>query len=489
MKPRFSLIKKTVIAIILLCLVLIVSSVVVCGRVQARLIDRQYKDDVSELAKTIAEVIDKDQFARFKAKVYAIYERSSLRPTSEEWGSDKFYAYTAQFSELYDDPDYIELLAFLRKIQSANKIDCVYTIFVDTANSKAIYVVDADLEDPCPIGCIDPLYVELTSPIRGFEPYYTDTEAYGRLISAGMPIIGNDGDNSESILGYAYADNSLNDIRKEQLDTILKLAVYLTLAAVTAAVIIVILVNKHVIKPLENLSDAAYAYCHDETAVLRNKFSSLTTKSNDEIKTLTDSMKKMEEELNQHIAKLFTANNELLVSKDEADKMKILATKDALTGIRNKTAYDYEIKQIEKKIQEGGAKFGIAMIDLNFLKQTNDNHGHECGDQALIRLSKLICSVFVHSPVFRVGGDEFTVLLENNDYDKIDELAAEFRSKIDKMYNNTDLKPWERISAALGYSIFDPEKDDDAADVFRRADEEMYARKRKMKEGGVTPIL
>ena len=129
------------------------------------------------------------------------------------------------------------------------------------------------------------------------------------------------------------------------------------------------------------------------------------------------------------------------------------------------------------------------MIDLNFLKQTNDNHGHECGDEALKKLSQVICSVFVHSPVFRIGGDEFTVLLENNDYDKIEELTNEFREKIERIYNHESLKPWERISAAIGYSLFDPKKDDDASDVFRRADEQMYKVKHQMKENGTVPIL
>ncbi len=486
MKPKFSLIKKTVIIISVLAIILIVSSVIVCGRVQTRLIDRQYKDDVNELARTIAAVIDKERFAAFKAKVEAIYDESTIRPTSEEWGSEDFKKYTAQFSHLYNDEDYLYLLDFLRGIQSVNRVECVYTVFLDTVNSKVVYVVDADLDMPCPIGCIDPTYFDISNPRIGFSAYFTDTEAYGKLISAGMPIISDD----NLIIGYAYTDKSMDDIRAEQTQTILKLLLYLTLAASAGAVIIVILVNHNVIKPLKQLSDSAYAYCHDDTAVLRNKFSSLNIKSNDEIKTLTDSMKKMEDELNQHIAKLFTANNELLISKDEADKMKILATKDALTGIRNKTAYDYEIAKEEKKIAEGTARFGIAMIDLNFLKQINDNHGHECGDFALKKLSRVICSVFVHSPVFRVGGDEFTVLLENNDYDKIEKLSEEFREAIDKIYENESLKPWERISAAMGYALFDPVKDDDASDVFRRADEDMYAKKRKMKEEeGVVPIL
>ena len=485
MKPKFSLTKKAVIFICIFAVILIASSVIVCGRLQTKLIDRQYKDDVNDLARTITSVIDKEQCKRFTEKVKAIYQKSEKRPTSEDWGSEDFEEYIAQFTDLYNDEDYKSLLSFLRGIQAVNKVDCIYITFIDTVNNKVIYTCDAALEDPCPIGCIDPLYTDPAEVRDGYPAYITNTEAYGHLVTAGFPI----NDEKGGMIGYAFADNSMNDIQKEKLDSILKLTVYLVLAAATLIIIIVLIMNRHVIKPLKMLSDSAYAYCHDENSIMHNKFSSINIKSNDEIRTLADSMKKMEEDLNHHIAKLFTTNNELLLSKDETDKMKDLATKDALTGIRNKTAYDYEIKKIEKKIQDKTAKFGIAMIDLNFLKQTNDNHGHECGDEALKKLSQVICSVFVHSPVFRVGGDEFTVLLENNDYDKIEELTNEFREKIERIYNNESLKPWERISAAIGYSLFDPKKDDDVSDVFRRADEQMYAIKHQMKENGTVPIL
>ena len=364
-------------------------------------------------------------------------------------------------------------------------MDCVYITFIDTVNNKVIYTCDAALEDPCPIGCIDPLYTNPEEVRNGYPAYITNTEAYGYLVTAGFPI--NDG--KGGMVGYAFADNSMNEIQTEKTISILKLTLYLSVTAALLILIIVYILNRSVIKPLKALSDSAYAYCHDDNTILKNKFSSINIKSNDEIRTLSDSMKKMEEDLNHHIAKLFTTNNELIISKDEAVKMKALATKDVLTGIRNKTAYDYEIKKIEQTIANKTARFGIAMIDLNFLKQTNDNHGHECGDAALKKLSEAICTTFVHSPVFRIGGDEFTVLLENNDYDKIDALSQEFREKIDAIYNDEALKPWERISAAFGYSIFNPETDDDAADVFRRADAKMYENKRKMKESGIVPHM
>ncbi len=488
MKPKFSLTKKSIIMLTVFAVFLIANATLISARVQANLIERQYKTDATDLSSTIAAVIDTQQLKRLRDKVAAIYDASSIKPTSDEWGSDDFNAYSAKFDALYEDEDYKSLLDFLRRIQSANNVDCVYVTYVNSADEHSIYIVDADEEEPCPIGCIDLVYdmnrAVLTKPEVGFPAYIISTETYGTLVTAGIPIFDTDG----TVIGYAFSDIMMNDIRAEQTVYTLRLLLFLLLAAVVMTVIAVIVINKIIIKPIKKLSDSAYAYYSDESSIIREKFSSLHVQSHDEIRTLTDSMKKMENELNEHIAKLYSANNELLLSKDETLRMRELATKDALTGIRNKTAYDYELTKLDAKIESGDAKFGIAMIDLNFLKQTNDHLGHEYGDAALKKLSGVICSVFVHSPVFRIGGDEFTVILENNDYDKIDTLAEEFRAKIERIYTNDKLKPWERISAAIGYSLFDPKTDDDVGDVFRRADADMYEHKRYMKANGVVPL-
>ena len=488
MKPKFSLTKKSIIMLTVFAVFLIANATLISARVQARLIERQYKNDATDLSSTIAAIIDVEQFKSFRDKVKAIYDASETRPTSDEWGSDDFNAYTAQYDDLYEDEDYKALLAFMRRIQSANNVDCVYITFVDPVDERSIYVVDADEAEPCPIGCIDLVYdmnrAVLTNPEVGFPAYIISTETYGTLVSAGIPVYYTDG----TVIGYVFTDIMMNDIRAEQTAYTLRLLLFLSLAAIAMTAVAVIVINKMIIKPIKTLSDSAYEYCSDDSSVIREKFDSIKINSHDEIKTLSDSMKKMESEMNEHIAKLFTAKNELTFSKEETIRMRELATKDALTGIRNKTAFDYEIKKLDDKIGKGEAQFGIAMIDLNFLKQTNDNLGHEYGDAALKKLAQVICSVFVHSPVFRIGGDEFTVILENNDYDKIETLAEELREKIERIYSNETLKSWERISAAVGYSLFNPKTDNEVSDVFRRADEDMYEHKRYMKANGVVPL-
>ena len=152
---------------------------------------------------------------------------------------------------------------------------------------------------------------------------------------------------------------------------------------------------------------------------------------------------------------------------------------DALTKVRNKRAYDLEVQRVEQEIRDGKTDVGIAMIDMNFLKRTNDIYGHEQGNASLQKLCQTICGVFKHSPVFRIGGDEFVVILENHDYENLDALKIKFEAELRKL-NKPD-KPWESVSAAAGYALYDPAVDDGVESVFKRADEQMYERKKEMK--------
>ena len=153
----------------------------------------------------------------------------------------------------------------------------------------------------------------------------------------------------------------------------------------------------------------------------------------------------------------------------------------ALTGVRNRLAYEQELAKLDAELAAGQNAFGIAVVDLNDLKTTNDKYGHDCGNVSLLRISNLICTVFAHSPVFRIGGNEFGVVLSGNDFDKIENLVAEFRETLASQDAEEKLEPWERVSAAIGYALYDPNLDTDADSVFRRADKLMYENKKQMK--------
>lgn len=156
----------------------------------------------------------------------------------------------------------------------------------------------------------------------------------------------------------------------------------------------------------------------------------------------------------------------------------LLARLDDLTGIRNKNAFKEQVKSIDKQIKSGSevAPFGVVMCDVNDLKRTNDTRGHSFGDEMLQGASRMICEVFKHSPVFRVGGDEFVVVLTGNDFKQREKLVKKFKEM-------TEVNRASRSGpiVACGMAIYHEGRDKDFNTVFKRADQKMYKNKSKIK--------
>lgn len=489
MKLKFPIKSKVILMVVAFALMLSSVSLLICGRVMAKTVNRQYTDNATSISATVAKITNSEELARVKDKIVQVFNETENRVSSEDWGTNEFYEYIALYTFIENDADYKSLIGKLKEIQNVNNVDCLYYIYLDVPTESFVYIADASEDEACPPGCFDPLYDVnkglLTDPTIGFPAYITDTEEYGALVTAGAPVYGGDG----SVIGYAMVDISMKDIRTEVFSNILRLAVFLAIATVLIIIISTLIINQTMIKPLKKLSaSAAGYYTDDDSSIERNEFAKLNITTGDEISALADSMKKMENDLNTHIKKLLSANSQLSISKSVANRMTELATKDPLTGLRNKTAYDFDMKTLDRNIKEGLTEIGIAMIDLNFLKQTNDTFGHERGNAALISLGNIICGVFEHSSVFRIGGDEFAVILSGSDYKNIKELEKEFNDRISYVYNDMSLDPWLRVSAAIGCALYDAKHDSGVTDVFNRADSTMYENKRRMKASGIKPF-
>ena len=155
---------------------------------------------------------------------------------------------------------------------------------------------------------------------------------------------------------------------------------------------------------------------------------------------------------------------------------------DTLTGVQNKGGFDKYLGEIEQQIRELGniAPFAIVVFDCDNLKRINDQDGHDKGNIYLKAASGMICSVFKHSPVFRIGGDEFTAVLQNQDFENRDALVQSFAEQSEEV-NAAAQNSWEEVHVSLGIAIYDPKLDVGAGDTFRRADKLMYENKRKRK--------
>ena len=256
-----------------------------------------------------------------------------------------------------------------------------------------------------------------------------------------------------------------------------------TFMMIICVIVLLIFLNKKFITRLETIVECVKEYTTEKNPDITKRLDGIA-KSGDEIGDLAKEISAMILEINKHMESLVKFTRELTATRKHADELKAMANRDGLTGLRNKAAYDQEIQKLNAKLAAGDTRFGICMIDLNYLKRTNDIYGHDKGNEAIKALCMIVCDVFKHSPVFRVGGDEFVVVLRFSDYDDVDNLVQQLEERMRDTAETEGLDPWQKITAAIGVAMFDSDKDVTVEDVFRRADEAMYEKKAKMKAEG-----
>ena len=185
----------------------------------------------------------------------------------------------------------------------------------------------------------------------------------------------------------------------------------------------------------------------------------------------------IEDELSDYIADLKESLEREKRQMNEIASARRLAHTDPLTGIRNKLAFLEKEHELDERIARGEVwKMAVAVFDLNGLKEINDTKGHEIGDEFIVNGCRMICRHFKHSPVFRIGGDEFVAVLEGEDYMNRAGIMGSFNRIADE--NNMS----GGVVVSAGLSEYERDKDISSRQVFDRADRNMYRRKRELKE-------
>ena len=157
---------------------------------------------------------------------------------------------------------------------------------------------------------------------------------------------------------------------------------------------------------------------------------------------------------------------------------------DALTSVRNKGAFNDYMQQLQEKLDaDPQLEFAVGVLDCDNLKMINDHYGHDKGDLYLQAASALICKTFQHSPVFRIGGDEFAAFLLNDDFKNRDSLLAEFEKRQKEIRATAEFR-WQEVRVAMGLAVYDPHHDRSVNETARRADKIMYENKSLGKQRG-----
>jgi diguanylate cyclase (GGDEF)-like protein len=147
---------------------------------------------------------------------------------------------------------------------------------------------------------------------------------------------------------------------------------------------------------------------------------------------------------------------------------------DALTGLANRRAFDERLEAEMARARRHGGGLAVCLVDLDRFKAVNDTHGHAAGDAVLRAVAANLARVREEDAAFRLGGDEFGLLLIEPDADAGAALVADRISaaiEADAACGG--------VGASWGVAVFAPA--DDAASLLGRADAMLYANKRALK--------
>lgn len=220
---------------------------------------------------------------------------------------------------------------------------------------------------------------------------------------------------------------------------------------------LLIWLNKNVLSPISMLERSVSLFAensHGQTDPSKLILDIPYIHTQNEVEGLSNAISQLSTDMHSYLMNIINMEEKVTDLKTQVNYMDMLAYQDSLTKVKNKAWYDKTSQRINEEIEEGTAEFGIIMADLNYLKKINDSYGHERGNEYIFGACHELCRVFSHSPIFRVGGDEFVILLEKIDYLNRDTLLSNLRLVFSDISNNLSLEPWQRYSVALGMSIF-----------------------------------
>ena len=306
-----------------------------------------------------------------------------------------------------------------------------------------------------------------------FETAFSEDDGY--LLSFAKPILDEDG----NYLASACVDFSMNEMHNQNIRFVLWLSVFLILGGgAILAIFTIFVLNRTVTQPLLSISKTVSDFKHD-TEEDRNgnlvALENLAIKSNNEIGVLYEAILEEEKESLLYLSNLHKAEDEIHSKNVKINELGNMALRDSMTNVGNKTAYTNSISNIKDNDE-----YGIVLMDANNLKMINDTYGHEAGDTYIQGCCKILCDTFCHSPVFRIGGDEFAVILKGRDYKNRETLMKQITETFERIWAEKENDPPHRFSCAVGMA--DSTGCHTTRETIKTADDRMYANKKAFKE-------
>jgi diguanylate cyclase len=162
-----------------------------------------------------------------------------------------------------------------------------------------------------------------------------------------------------------------------------------------------------------------------------------------------------------------------VLNNRQQDQLLELATRDPLTGVGNRRAFLSKLAEIEPKFERTQIPSSLVLLDVDHFKRINDVHGHRAGDEILKRIAHRVESrVRLTDSLYRIGGEEFVVVIDGEGIGTATLLAEELRERIEA----SELMPGIALTVSIGVAEIRSQESHEA--WLHRADEALYTAKR-----------
>ena len=483
-KAKRSIGVKLYIFIILTVLSVAIVVALLAYRINVDQIDRYYKQVAFDSAMTFTSFVDGDYLAELRAAAES-EEFQKLREEAEETDNEELVqAYLEekglwdQYSTTRDKLDrYLEGMSAIKYLYiiAAGDRDALYDMYLIDDSENPVYETG--------------YYEERELELRGVdfstrvEPSIS-TGDWGWLCSAYAPVY----DSQGNVVCQVGCDFGMDEVMAERNRALLYIILAAVLFTIVVLIVAVIFIRKIVIKPINSLSMEMQKFhpsknvSYEEAGV-----ANLQIKSHDEIHELYEGVRNMEINIIDYLNDMDAlqkdkerAEEGIRTLDEEIGHIREEVNRDTLTQVGSKAAYIKRVEALNRELANGLTDLGIVMVDMNDLKMINDKYGHKMGDLYIQGCCHMICETFTHSSVYRIGGDEFVVILMGIDYNERYERVKNLKNSYIETQSNQDVEPWERYSAAVGMA--EHASDDLTIDlIFKRADKAMYADKQQYK--------
>ena len=348
------------------------------------------------------------------------------------------------------------------------------TYFQDNIDLKYIYCIrdmgdgtftfglDPTVEDPgefgSPIVYTDALYRASRGTPAADEDFYED--AWGRFYSAYSPVF----DSQGAVAGIIAVDFSAEWYDQQVATQTRTTAIVAGLSLLLGAGIVTAIITRSEkrIGAIQGQLDEMENTLMQEMGNLHAPEDAEQSGDPNSLDSIGRRIQTMQTELRSQIAQVH-----------------VQAYQDGLTGVKSKHAYLEAEKELDEALRRGEIReLAVVVCDVNGLKKINDTFGHKAGDEYIRKACAMICDLFAHSPVYRIGGDEFVAILRGRDFvnrrarmQELHELSVRHIATNDAIVSG-------------GLADYLPEQDQHLHEVFERADVSMYEEKQLLKSLG-----